>query len=92
MRINENIRYEPEENPPHLLSAGLGFQATLTLLPPIVVIVAIIVRSAGQSESYLTWAVFSAMVISGAITVLQSLRLGRFGSGNMLFMGTSSRP
>lgn len=89
MRINENIRFEPEENPPHLLSAGLGFQATLTLLPPIVVIVAIIVRSAGQSESYLTWAVFSAMVISGAITVLQSLRLGRFGSGNMLFMGTS---
>ncbi|MDE2687796.1 MAG: purine/pyrimidine permease [Chloroflexota bacterium] len=90
MRINENIRYEPEERPPHLLSAGLGFQATLTLLPPIVVIVAIIVRSAGQSESYLTWAVFSAMVISGAITVLQSMRVGRFGSGNMLFMGTSS--
>lgn len=90
MRVNENIRYEPEEKPPHLLSAGLGFQATLTLLPPIVVIVAIIVRSASQSESYLTWAVFSAMVISGAITVLQSMRLGRFGSGNMLFMGTSS--
>ena len=90
MRINENIRYEPEERPPHLLSAGLGFQATLTLLPPIVVIVAIIVRSASQSESYLTWAVFSAMIISGAITVLQSMRVGRFGSGNMLFMGTSS--
>ncbi len=90
MRINENIRYEPEEKPPHLLSAGLGFQATLTLLPPIVVIVAIILRSANQSESYLTWAVVSAMIISGAITVLQSMRLGRFGSGNMLFMGTSS--
>ena len=90
MRINENIRHEPEESPPHLLSAGLGFQAMLTLLPPIVVIVAIILRSANQSESYLTWAVFSAMVISGAITVLQSMRLGRFGSGHMLFMGTSS--
>ena len=90
MRVNENIRYEPEEKPPHLLAAGLGFQATLTLLPPIVVLVAIIVRSASQSESYLTWAVFSAMVISGAITVLQSMRVGRFGSGNMLFMGTSS--
>ena len=90
MRVNENIRYEPEEKPAHLLSAGLGFQATLTLLPPIVVIVAIILRSADQSESYLTWAVFSAMIISGAITVLQSMRLGRFGSGHMLFMGTSS--
>ena len=90
VRVNENIRYEPEENPPHPLSAGLGFQATLTLLPPIVVIVALIVRAADQPESYLNWAVFSAMVISGAITVLQSMRLGRFGSGHMLFVGTSS--
>ena len=90
MRVNENIRYQPEESPPHLLSAGLGFQATLTLLPPIVVVVAIILRSADQSDSYLNWAVFSAMIISGAITVLQSIRLGRFGSGHMLFMGTSS--
>lgn len=73
-----------------MLSAGLGFQATLTLLPPIVVIVAIILRSADQSEIYLAWAVFSAMIISGATTVLQSIRLGRFGSGHMLFMGTSS--
>ena len=89
MRVNENIRYEPEESPPHLLSIGLGFQAMLTLLPPIVVTVAIIVRAADQPESYLNWAVFTALVISGAITILQTMRLGRFGSGHMLFMGTS---
>ena len=87
--LNENIRYEPEESPPHLLSAGLGLQATAILLAPIVVTVAIIMRAAEQPESYLAWAVFSALVIAGAITMLQSARLGRFGSGYILFMGTS---
>ena len=86
---NENIRYEPEERPPHLLSAGLGLQATAILLAPIVVTVAIIMRAADQPDSYLTWAVFSAVLISGAITMLQSARVGRFGSGYILFMGTS---
>jgi NCS2 family nucleobase:cation symporter-2/xanthine permease XanP len=87
--LNENIRYEPEESPPHLLSIGLGLQATAILLAPIVVAVAIIMRAADQPESYLAWAVFSAVVIAGAITMLQSARIGRFGSGYILFMGTS---
>ncbi len=87
--LNENIRYEPDESPPHLLSAGLGLQATAILLAPIVVTVAIIMRAAEQPESYLAWAVFTAVVIAGAITMLQSARLGRFGSGYILFMGTS---
>ena len=87
--MNENVRFEPEERPPHLLSAGLGLQATVILIAPIVVTVAIIMRSANQSESYLSWAVFAAVVISGAITMLQSARFGRFGAGYILFMGTS---
>ncbi len=87
--MNENVRFEPEERPPHLLSAGLGIQATIILIAPIVVTVAIIMRSANQSESYLSWAVFAAVVISGAITMLQSARFGRFGAGCILFMGTS---
>ena len=88
--VNENIRYEPDERPSHLLSAGLGLQATAILIAPIVVSVAIIMRSANQSESYLAYAVFAAVVISGAITILQSVRVGRFGSGYILFMGTSA--
>ena len=88
--MNENVRFEPEERPPHLLSAGLGLQATVILIAPIVVTVAIITRTGNQSESYLNWAVFAAVVISGAITMLQAARIGRFGSGYILFMGTSA--
>ncbi len=89
-QANDNVRFEPEERPPHPLSAGLGFQAVAILIAPIVVTVAIIIRSANQSESYLAWAVFTAVVISGAITILQAVRVGRFGSGYILFMGTSA--
>ena len=89
MQVNDNIRYEPEERPPHLLSAGLGLQATMVLITPVVLTVAIIVRSSDQPLSYLTWAVFAAVVISGAITILQAARVWRFGAGYILFMGTS---
>ena len=87
--MNENLRFEPEERPPHLLSAGLGLQSTVILIAPIVVTVAIIMRAGNQSDSYLNWAVFAAVVISGAITILQASRVGRFGAGYILFMGTS---
>ena len=88
--VNDHLRYEPEESPPHLLSAGLGLQATAILVAPIVVTVAIIMRAGDQPDDYLAWAVFAAVVISGAITMLQSARIGRFGSGYILFMGTSA--
>ena len=46
-------------------------------------------RAAGQGEAYLSWAVFAAVVIGGGATMLQALRLGRFGMGHVLMMGSS---
>ena len=37
-----------------------------------VFIVTITVRAADQSESYLSWAVFAALIIGGAVTALQA--------------------
>ena len=50
---------------------------------------AIVVRAAGGSEAYLSWAVFAAVAVSGTTTVLQGVRLGRIGAGYVLLMGTS---
>ncbi len=47
------------------------------------------IRAAGGTEAYLSWAVFAAVVVSGASTVLQAVRVGRLGSGYVLLMGTS---
>ena len=87
---NPNIRYEPDEQPPYLLSLGLGCQYDIIVLVAIVLTPAIVIRAANQSESYLSWAVFAALIISGLTTVLQAARLGRIGSGHVLIMGTSA--
>ena len=84
-----DIRYEPDERPPHLLSLGLGFQYALLVLTGIVLTPAIVIRAADQSEAYLSWAIFAALVICGVTTALQAARLWRIGSGHVLIMGTS---
>ncbi len=87
--VNEHVRYEPEENPPPMIAVGAGAQAAILIVAPVVLTVVIVVRIADASESYLTWAVFAAMVVCGLSTVLQAARFGRIGAGYVLIMGTS---
>ena len=87
--MNPEIRYEPDENPPWPLAIGSGFQAAALIVAPVVLTVVIVARIAGQSDSYISWGVFAALVISGLTTALQAIRIGRFGAGHVLIMGTS---
>lgn len=87
--VNDNVRYEPDENPPHLVTIGSGIQAAILILAPVVLTVVIVSRIAGQSAEFMAWAVFAALIVSGSTTVLQAVRVGRFGSGHVLMMGTS---
>ncbi|MDE2868327.1 MAG: hypothetical protein OXR64_06605 [Chloroflexota bacterium] len=87
--VNENIRYEPDEQPPAPLAIGAGFQAALIMLAPVVLGVVIVLQIAGQPAEYTAWAVFAALLVSGVSTILQAVRVGRIGSGHILFMGTS---
>ena len=88
-RANENIRYEPDEQPPAPLAIGAGFQAALIMVAPVILTVVIVLQISGQSDAYRAWAVFAALVVSGVTTILQAVRFGRIGSGHVLFMGTS---
>ena len=88
-RANENVRYEPHENPPPLIAAGAGLQAAMIIVAPVVLTVVIVARIADQPESFMSWAVFAALLISGITTVLQAVRVGRVGAGHVLIMGTS---
>ncbi len=84
-----NIRYQPDENPPAALVVGLGLQLAILCLAGIVLTPAIVIRAAGGNEAFLSWAVFAAVAVSGVTTVLQAVRVGRFGAGHVLLMGTS---
>ena len=85
-----DVRYEPEEQPPPALALGLGFQFAMLTVAGIVLTPAIVVRAAGGSQEFLSWAAFAALAISGVTTVLQAVRVGRVGSGHVLLMGTSA--
>ena len=84
-----SIRYQPDENPPAALAVGLGLQLAILCIGGIVLTPAIVIRAAGGSEAFLSWAVFAAVAVSGVTTVLQAVRVGRFGAGHVLLMGTS---
>ena len=88
-RADENVRYEPNEHPPRAITIGAGLQAAMIIVAPVVLTVVIVARIAEQPESYITWGVFAALLISGVTTVLQAVRVGRVGAGHVLIMGTS---
>ena len=83
------VRYEPPERPPHPLAAGLGLQQAALSVASIVLTPVIVIRAAGGADSYLSWAVFAALLVSGATTILQARRVWRLGAGYPLLMGTS---
>ena len=90
MNTNESgLRYQADEKPPTTVVLVLGLQLTALSVSATILLTTVVMRAAGQSEAYLSWAVFAAVVIGGGATMLQALRLGRFGMGHVLMMGSS---
>ena len=84
------ILYEPDERPPPLLVTGFGLQFAVLSLSGMMLMPVTVFRAAGSSEAMLVWAAFASLVVCGAITALQALRLGRVGAGYVLITGTAS--
>ncbi len=82
-----SVRYQPDENPPAVLSLGCGLQLVVLGITSIIFIPTIVIRAGGGTDAYLSWAVFGAVAVSGICTALQAVRLGRVGAGYLLFMG-----
>jgi NCS2 family nucleobase:cation symporter-2/xanthine permease XanP len=89
MSGNPNIRYEPHEKPPHLLAAALGGQVVALIVSGILITPLTVARAAGLSAEETSWVVFAALLAAGLSTWLQISRLGRIGSGYVLFVGSN---
>lgn len=85
--MSDDIRYEPDERCPPGVAAVAGLQGVVLALAPIASIVAVTARAGDQDADYFTWALFTALIIAGALTALQSSRFRRFGAGHVLIMG-----
>ncbi len=84
------MQYQPDENPPLALVISLGLQLAGLNVAAVVLIPTVIVRAAGETEAYLSWAVLTAVMICGMTTILQALRFGRIGAGHIIVMCTSA--
>ncbi len=87
---SSRVRYQPDDKLSATLSLGLGFQIAVLSIAGVILIPTVVMRAAGASEAYVSWAVFTAVAIGGAATMLQAARVGRVGAGYILAMGPSA--
>ncbi|MYD36495.1 MAG: hypothetical protein F4X20_05730 [Dehalococcoidia bacterium] len=78
------IRYEPEENCPPLTAVTAALQILIPNTISLVLLTALVVRAAGESDAYLSWVTFTALVVTGAGMILQTLRLRHLGAGRLV--------
>ena len=89
MSDNNIVRFEPDEKPAHLLSAGLGLQVTIMIVTGIMLTPLIVGREAGLGAGQISWLVFAAVLACGVSTWLQASRFGIIGGRNLLFVGSN---
>ena len=89
-QVNENIVYQPDERPSHPVSLAHGFQSVMTRMAAMAAAASIIAVAGGQSQDYLSWIFFSALVVCGLGSILQTFQFWRFGSGYSLSVVSSS--
>ena len=85
-RSGPAVLFQTDENPGWPVTIGLALQYCLLTLGPVALTVAIVGRTAGQSELFLSWAACAALLVSGIATMVQARRVGRLGAGYILLM------
>ena len=78
------IRYEPDEKCPPLVAITSALQIFIPNTIGLVMLATLVVRASGESEAYLSWVTFTALAVTGAGMILQSLRLRYVGSGRLV--------
>ena len=86
-RVNEQIRYRPDEACLPLVAAAVGLQGVALVLAPTILIVAVAVRASGEDDAYLTWAAFPALIINLVIIGPHATLIPRPGSGHFVISG-----
>ncbi len=87
---NSGLIHSVDETPPLWLTIVLGLQHVLLIYGEIAVFPLLIGKAAGAPQEHIQFACFGAGLAAGLCTLLQVFRLGAFGSGYALFMGSSA--
>ncbi len=89
MPVNDDIRFEPDERPPALLTLNVAMQGAVLIVTNVVTFIVIYAAAfdSGASDSggsYAEWAVVGALIVAGVLTALHASRLG---PGHLLLWG-----
>ena len=87
--MNDDIRFEPAERPPALLTLNVAMQGAVLIVTNVVTFIVIYAAAfdSGASDSggsYAEWAVVGALLVAGVLTALHASRLG---PGHLLLWG-----
>ncbi len=89
-RVENSLLYQPDEQPSHPASCLHGFQNVMGRMASMVATASIVAFAAGQTESYLSWILFTALAVCGLGAIFQTIQIWRFGSGYAMTMAAST--
>ena len=78
------IRYEPDEKCPPLVAATSALQIFIPNTIGLIMLSALVVQAADESDAYLGWVIFTMLVVSGISMVLYALRFRFLGMGRLI--------
>jgi xanthine/uracil permease len=87
---DSKLLYDVNEKPPLWLILMMGIQHVMLIYGEITILPVIIGKKAGVPMEHILFASLAAGVGSGLITLVQVMRIGWFGSGYAMFMGSSA--
>ena len=78
------LRYEPEEKCPPTLALNSALQIFVPNTISVILLTMIVALASGHGSDYLSWAIFSGLVITGISVILHSFRFWHIGSGRLV--------
>jgi uracil-xanthine permease len=87
---SDNLLYAVDEKPPLWLAFILGLQHILVIYGEIVIFPLVVGRLANAPQQHIQFACFAAAISASVCTILQTLRIRNYGSGFVIFMGSST--
>ena len=78
------LRYEPEEKCPPTLALNSALQIFVPNTISVILLTTIVALASGHGSDYLSWAIFSGLIITGISIILHSFRFWHIGSGRLV--------
>ena len=79
VEVEVTSKAERDDRFPAARAAGLGAQLAVLIVAIPILLPTVVMRAAGTTDAYLSWAVFASVSVCGATTALQAVRYGRIG-------------